>query len=46
LRTDQLFLWGTPFAVSQVLSALIVIAALGMIYYKRRKIALKAKKTR
>lgn len=46
LRTDQLFLWGTPFAVSQVLSALIVIAALVMIFYKRRKIAVKAKKTR
>lgn len=46
LRTDQLFLWGTPFAVSQVLSALIVITALGLIIFKRRKITVKAKKTR
>jgi phosphatidylglycerol:prolipoprotein diacylglycerol transferase len=43
LRTDQLFLWGTPFAISQVLSALIVVAALGMLVYKRRKITIKAK---
>lgn len=39
LRSDQLFLWGTPFAVSQILSALIVIVALSIIIYKRRKIA-------
>ena len=37
LRTDQLFLWGTPFAVSQILSALIVIAAVVLIVYKRKK---------
>jgi phosphatidylglycerol:prolipoprotein diacylglycerol transferase len=37
LRTDQLFLWGTPFAVSQVLSAVIVVVAIGMLIYKRRK---------
>jgi phosphatidylglycerol:prolipoprotein diacylglycerol transferase len=43
LRTDQLFLWGTPFAISQVLSALIVVAALGMLVYKRRKVSIKAK---
>jgi phosphatidylglycerol:prolipoprotein diacylglycerol transferase len=37
LRTDQLFLWGTPFAVSQILSAFIVVASTAMIIYKRRK---------
>lgn len=39
LRTDQLFLWGTPMAVSQLLSGLIVIVALGMLIYKRIKLA-------
>jgi prolipoprotein diacylglyceryl transferase len=39
LRTDQLFLWGTPFAVSQLLSALIFITAIIMIVMKRRKAA-------
>jgi phosphatidylglycerol:prolipoprotein diacylglycerol transferase len=43
LRTDQLFLWGTPFAVSQVLSALIVVAALGMLIFKRHKVSSKVK---
>lgn len=43
LRTDQLFLWGTPFAVSQVLSALIVILSVSIILVKRRK-ASKTKK--
>lgn len=38
LRTDQLFLWGTPFAVSQVLSALLVIAATTIIIIKRRQL--------
>lgn len=38
LRTDQLFLWGTPFAVSQLLSAVLVIAAVGIMIYKRRKL--------
>lgn len=37
LRTDQLFLWGTPIAVSQLLSALIVVVSLGILFYKRRK---------
>jgi phosphatidylglycerol:prolipoprotein diacylglycerol transferase len=41
LRTDQLFLWGTPFAVSQVLSALLVVVALGSIVYKRHKTGIK-----
>ena len=41
LRTDQLFLWGTPFAVSQLLSALIVVVAVGTIVYKRHKATIK-----
>jgi phosphatidylglycerol:prolipoprotein diacylglycerol transferase len=44
LRTDQLFLWGTGFAVSQVLSAILVIAALGFLLYKRHKIVAPKKK--
>jgi phosphatidylglycerol:prolipoprotein diacylglycerol transferase len=44
LRTDQLFLWGTPFAVSQLLSGLIVIAAVAAIIWKRRKGNKKGKK--
>lgn len=43
LRTDQLFLWGTPFAVSQLLSGLIVIAAVVIIFYMRRKLSIKTK---
>ncbi len=35
LRTDQLFLWNTPFAVSQLLSALLVLSAGALIIYKR-----------
>lgn len=42
LRTDQLFLWGSPIAVSQLLSALIVVVSLGILIYKRRK-TMKAK---
>ncbi|NLP34250.1 MAG: prolipoprotein diacylglyceryl transferase [Clostridiales bacterium] len=38
LRTDQLFLWGSPIAVSQLLSGLIVIASLTALIYKRRKL--------
>lgn len=37
LRTDQLFLWGTPFAVSQLLSALLVVGAVVAIIIKRAK---------
>lgn len=37
LRTDQLFLWGTPVAVSQILSALIVVVALTVFIYKKRR---------
>lgn len=41
LRTDQLFLWGTPIAVSQLLSALIVVAAIVIMIYKRKMIKIK-----
>ncbi len=36
LRTDQLFLWGTPFAVSQLLSAGIILLAAGIWIYKKK----------
>lgn len=39
LRTDQLFLWGSPIAVSQLLSALIVAVSIAMIIIKRFKIS-------
>ena len=38
LRTDQLFLWNTPFAVSQLLSAALVVCASIIIIYKRIKL--------
>lgn len=38
LRTDQLFLWGTPIPISQLISALIVLFSVAMIIYKRRKL--------
>lgn len=37
LRTDQLFLWGTPIPISQLISALIAIFAFAMLIIKRRK---------
>ena len=37
LRTDQLFIPGIGFPVSQLLSAVLVIAAAGLIIYRRRK---------
>lgn len=40
LRTDQLFLWNTGIAVSQLLSAILVVASLGLIIFLR----LRAKK--
>lgn len=46
LRTDQLFLWGTPFAVSQLLSALLVIVSITMIIIKRHNMAKRHKKSR
>lgn len=42
LRTDQLYLWGTPMAVSQLLSALIVIVSLGILIYKKNKVKSKS----
>jgi phosphatidylglycerol:prolipoprotein diacylglycerol transferase len=44
LRTDQLFLWGTPFAVSQILSAFIVVTSVAFLIYKRRKVKGKVRK--
>ena len=38
LRTDQLFLWGTPIAVSQALAAIMVIFALILILYYRLRL--------
>jgi phosphatidylglycerol:prolipoprotein diacylglycerol transferase len=38
IRSDQLFLWGTPFAVSQLLSALLVIVAMAIIIIRRRQL--------
>ena len=37
LRTDQLLIPGIGFTVSQLLSAVLVIAAAGLIIYRRRK---------
>lgn len=42
LRTDQLFLWGSPFAVSQLLSALLFVISGCIIVIKRKSL----KKTR
>ena len=44
LRTDQLFLWGTHFAVSQLLSALIVVTSFAIFIYKRRKMSRRIRK--
>lgn len=38
LRTDQLFLWNSPIAVSQLLSAIIVLVCLTLLIRKRRKL--------
>lgn len=37
LRTDQLRIWGTQIAVSQVLALGMVLVSIGCIYYNRRK---------
>lgn len=37
LRTDQLFLWGSPLAVSQVLSLALILISVGYILFKRVK---------
>lgn len=39
MRTDQLFLWGTPIPISQLIAALIFTTCVAMILIKRRKIA-------
>ncbi len=41
LRTDQLFLWGTPLAVSQLLSGLIIVFAAGIWIYKKKTAVMK-----
>lgn len=38
MRTDQLFLWNSPFAVSQVLSAVLVLASIGAIIVMRKRV--------
>lgn len=35
LRTDQLFLWGTPIAISQLLSGVMVVLAGAYLIYRR-----------
>lgn len=37
LRTDQLFLWGTPIAVSQALAAVMAVTAMVCIVFNRLK---------
>ncbi len=44
LRTDQLFLWGTPIAVSQLLSILIVAVSVLLLVVKRNRVLRKIKK--
>lgn len=46
LRTDQLFLWGTPIAVSQLLSALLVVVSVAVIIVKRLQLRKQAKEKR
>jgi phosphatidylglycerol:prolipoprotein diacylglycerol transferase len=38
IRTDQLFLWGSPLAVSQVLSGVLVLGSIGFILYQRTRL--------
>lgn len=38
LRTDQLFMWGTPIPISQLISASLVLFAVVMMIYKRSKL--------
>lgn len=38
LRTDQLFLWNSPIAVSQMLSGILLVLSVSIILYKRNKI--------
>lgn len=39
IRIDQLFLWGTSIPISQLISALLIVLSLGMIIFKRIKLA-------
>ncbi len=45
LRTDQLFLWGTPIAVSQLLSILLVVVSVVLLIYKRRRSRIRKRKS-
>lgn len=38
LRTDQLFLWGTAFPISQLISAVMILLSVIMIIYRRSKL--------
>lgn len=44
LRTDQLFLWGSPLAVSQLLSGVFVAASVSLLFVARWKLRKKKKK--
>ena len=44
LRTDQLFLWGSPIAASQLLSGLLVLTGLSIIIYNHIKLKKSPKK--
>lgn len=44
LRTDQLFLWGSPIAVSQALSGMLILGSIGYLLLQR--IRMKKHKTR
>jgi phosphatidylglycerol:prolipoprotein diacylglycerol transferase len=39
IRIDQLFLWGTAIPISQLISAILIVLPLGMIIFKRIKLA-------
>lgn len=42
LRTDQLLLWGTSLAISQILSAVLVVVGITFILYNRQRLVKKA----
>ncbi len=44
LRTDQLFLWGSPIAVSQALSGVLILASIGYLLVQR--VRMRNQKTR
>lgn len=43
LRTDQLFLWGTPIAVSQLLSGIIIVASIVIFLIMKKRNSLRIK---